>query len=382
VNIRIWVLVLISGPLVAGCTSARVRGTVPDISEQQLLSGEIIFGEHVDTADIPDPGLFELDDDMRAFVAEHVGRGSADRGRMRNLLSGMIETGLMSLDYSDTNTKTARQTFHDRVGNCMSFTSLFVALAREANLDVAFQTVEIPPIWYADSDLIIVNNHVNSVVKANFESRTVVDFNVTQLKGDYNTTEVSDDYALALYFNNVAMDALRAKKHVESFKLLKKSIETYPTIADSWANLGVIYSRNKQYDYAVKAYSVALDLEKNHRPALTNLAALYRNVGEAKLANYYSRKINRYQNRNPYYHYYHALNAYNKDDFATASKHLKRAFRIYSDEHKFYQLQGLIYERLGDTEMAVYSYGRARELATYSDAISIYERKIAFLNNK
>ena len=381
-NIRIWVLVLISAPLVAGCAAVRVRGTVPDISEQQLLSGEIIFGEHVDTADIPDPGLFELDDDMRAFVAEHVGRGSADRGRMRSLLSGMIKTGLMSLDYNDTKTKTARQTFHDRVGNCMSFTALFVALAREANLDVAFQTVDIPPIWYADSDLVIVNNHVNAVVKANFESRTIVDFNVTELKGDYNTTEVSDDYAHSLYFNNVAMDALRAKEHFKSFKLLKKSFEIYPSIADSWANLGVIYSRNKQYDYAIKAYSVALELEKNHRPALTNLAALYRNVGEPKLANYYSRKINRYQNRNPYYHYYHALNAYNKDDFDEASKHLKRAFRIFSEEHKFYQLQGLIYERLGDTEMAVYSYGRARDLAAFGDAISVYDRKIAFLTEQ
>ena len=109
---------------------------------------------------------------------------------------------------------------------------------------------------------------------------------------------------------------------------------------------------------------------------------MYRNVGEPKLANYYSRKINRYQNRNPYYHYYHALSAYNKDDIDAASKHLTRAFRIFSEEHKFYQLQGLIYERLGDTEMAVYSYNRARDLAAYSDAISVYDRKIAFLTDK
>ena len=121
----------------------------------------------------------------------------------------MVTSGLMSIDYDDSATKTALQTFHDRVGNCMSFTSLFVVLAREAGLQVTFQKVAVPPIWQADSDLIILNDHVNALVRQKFEKRVVVDFNATELKANYETEPVSDTYAQALYFNNIAMDALR-----------------------------------------------------------------------------------------------------------------------------------------------------------------------------
>ena len=368
--------------LAVACAGPGLRDAPVSIPEQALLSGEMLFGEPVETGSIPDPGMFELDDEMRAFVAEHVDGSRAGRERMRRLLSAMIESGLMSLDYDDAKTKTARQTFHDRVGNCMSFTALFVALAREADLEVTFQTVEVPPIWYADSDLIILNNHVNALVKQSFGSRVVVDFNVTELKGDYETHEVSDEYALALYYNNVAMDALRKGDLERSFRLLKKSIETYPDIAGNWANLGVIYSRSNEDDYAIAAYHKALDLDKSHRPSLTNLASIYQSRGDAERAEYYARQVRRYQDQNPYYHYYQALAAYNNGDLGTAEERLVRAIDLKDTEHKFYQLQGLIAERYGDRKAALESFEQALDLAVYSDARRIYDNKISLLSRK
>lgn len=368
--------------LAAACAGPAINRDAVAVAEKELLSGAVLFGTPIDTASIPDPGMFELDDEMRAFVAEHVDGSRAGRERMRRLLSAMIESGLMSLDYNDAKTKTARQTFHDRVGNCISFTALFVALAREADLDVTFQTVEVPPIWYADSDLVILNNHVNALIKQNFGSRVVVDFNVTDLKGDYATHEVSDEYALALYYNNVAMDALRKGDLERSFRLLKKSIETYPDIAGNWANLGVIYSRSNEDDYAIAAYMKALDLDDKHRPSLTNLASIYQGRGEYERADYFARQVRRYQDQNPYYHYYHALAAYNKGDLETAEQRLARAIELKDTEHKFFQLQGLIAERHGDRKMALESFEQALDLAVYSDARRVYDNKISLLTGK
>lgn len=375
-------LVLITAVLsAAACATSGPPVATAGIDETELLSGVAIFGAPVDTSHVSDPGIFEVDDDMRAFIAEHVIDGRASRDRMRRLLSGMVQSGLMSLDYNDATTKTARQTFHDQVGNCISFTSLFVALAREANLDVTFQTVEVPPIWYADSNLVILNNHVNARVKHNFDIEVVVDFNVTDLKGDYETHEVSDEYALALYYNNVAMDALRAGDHEKSFRLLKKSIETYPDIAANWANLGVIYSRSGRDNYAIEAHLKALDLDKDHRPSLTNLASLYQRMGEPETAETYRRRIRRYQDQNPYFHYSHALAAYNNGDLEGASERLGRAMRLKDSEHKFYQLQGLIAAQQGDADLALRSIKKARSLAVYSDAQRLYDTKIHMLTS-
>ena len=382
VNIMRGTLIAATASLAVACAGPGLRDAPVSVPEQALLSGELLFGEPVETGSIPDPGMFELDDEMRAFVADHVDGSRAGRERMRRLLSAMIESGLMSLDYDDAKTKTARQTFHDRVGNCMSFTALFVALAREADLQVTFQTVEVPPIWYADSDLIILNNHVNALVKQSFGSRVVVDFNVTELKGDYETHEVSDEYALALYYNNVAMDALRKGDLEKSFRLLKKSIETYPDIAGNWANLGVIYSRSNEDDYAIAAYHKALDLDGSHRPSLTNLASIYQKRGDSERAEYFARQVRRYQDQNPYYHYYHALAAYNNGDLEAAEERLARAIDLKDTEHKFYQLQGLIAERCGDRKAALESFEQALDLAVYSDARRIYDNKISLLGSK
>jgi len=382
VDIMRSIVVAATASLAVACAGPGLRGDAVAIPDEALLSGEILFGKAVETGSIADPGMFELDDAMRAFVARNVDGSNAARERMRRLLSAMIESGLMSLDYDDAKTKTARQTFHDRVGNCMSFTALFVALAREADLDVTFQTVEVPPIWYADSDLVILNNHVNALVKQNFGSRVVVDFNVTELKGEYDTHEVSDEYALALYFNNVAMDALRHGDLEQSFRLLKKSIETYPDIAGNWANLGVIYSRSNEDDYAIAAYHKALDLDKSHRPSLTNLASIYKSRGDGERAEYYARQVRRYQDQNPYYHYYHALAAYNNGDLEAAEERLARALDLKDTEHKFFQLQGLIAERHGDRNMALASFEQALDLAVYSDARRIYDNKISLLSGR
>ena len=379
INIIRTAAITATATLAVACAGPGTKDDRTSIPERELLSGAVLFGQPVDTDSLADPGMFELDDAMRAFVAEHVDGSRAGRERMRRLLSAMIESGLMSLDYDDAKTKTARQTFHDRVGNCMSFTALFVALAREANLDVRFQTVEVPPIWYADSDLVILNNHVNALVKQNFGSRVVVDFNVTELKGDYETREVSDEYALALYYNNVAMDALRKGELEESFRLLKKSIETYPDIAGNWANLGVIYSRSEHDDYAIAAYHKALELDRKHRPSLTNLASIYQGRGDGERAEYYARQVRRYQDQNPYFHYYHALAAYNNGDLDTAEERLERAIDLKDTEHKFFQLQGLIAERHGDRKMALESFEQALDLAVYSDARRMYDNKISLL---
>lgn len=385
-TIKRHIVLIIAILSAAACVTPRPPATNPGIDETELLSGTAIFGEAIDTSQVQDPDIFEVDDDMRAFIAEHVDNARASRERLRQLLTGMTQTGLMSLDYNDATTKTARQTFHDRVGNCISFTSLFVALAREADLEASFQTVEVPPIWYSDSDLVILNNHVNALVKHNFglgnRRRTVVDFNVTELKGDYDTGEVSDEYALALYYNNMAMDALRADDREESFRLLKKSIETYPDIAANWANLGVIYSRSDLDDYAIAAHLKALDLDKYHRPSLTNLASLYQGIGDPETAEIYRRQIRRYQDLNPYFHYSHALAAYNSGDLENASELLARAMDLKNSEHKFYQLQGLIAAQQGDTELALQSIKKARSLAVYSDARRMYENKIQLLSSR
>src|SRR6185295_7796993 len=98
------------------------------LSPEQVLSGAALPWSVSASPPLVTPEeAFGLDDEMREFVAPL--KGIQDSvARLTRLREAMQERGLFSIVYSGSSTRTARQTFHDRQGNCLSFTMLFVAL--------------------------------------------------------------------------------------------------------------------------------------------------------------------------------------------------------------------------------------------------------------
>ena len=92
--------------------------------------------------------------------------------------------------------------------------------------------------------------------------------------------------------------------------------------------------------------------------------------------------MRRYQEQNPYYHYYYAVAAYNSGDLDSAQRRLTRAIELKDNDHRFYRLQGLIAEHRGDRRVALESFEHALDLAVYSDARRMYDDKISLLNGR
>ncbi|MCH9695339.1 MAG: tetratricopeptide repeat protein [Gammaproteobacteria bacterium] len=376
-------ILLIACTWLAACAPFGVPA--PDYSVE-LLSGQVLFGEIVDVADIHSDEILTLNDEMRDYVASRVHGDPQARSRLRKLIRGMIDDGLLNLDYDPNLTYSAIETFENRRGNCLSFSILFAALAREADLDLTFQMVDIPPSFRADGDMIILNNHINVLVKGvrrdiNHVGRYVVDFNTAEYNGNYDTKRVSDDYAIALYYSNVAVESMQAGDSKMAFRYLKKGIETDPGIAGLWVNLGALYSRNKHYETAEKAYHQALAIQPSNKSALTNLASLLLFLGREDESRYYSRKVAYYRDRNPYYYYYKARAAYRDKEHEDALSFLANAVKLKSDEHQFYSLRGLVHYAINDYELAARDYEQARDTAQKAQLISGYESKLKALES-
>ena len=126
---------------------ASLRGTVvlfataafaaPALEDPALDEAELVSGRPLElAASAPPPtipssaAVFELDAEMREFVAPLLGIRDP-RQRLLALIEGLEQRGMFSLEYAET-TRTASATFHERQGNCLSFTLLFVGLARAA----------------------------------------------------------------------------------------------------------------------------------------------------------------------------------------------------------------------------------------------------------
>ena len=166
----------------------------------------------------------------------------------------------------------------------------------------------------------------------------------------------------------------------EAFRYLRKALALKPGNADLWANLGAFYSRNQQLLAAEQSYQQALQLKSNHTIAMSNLERLYRRQQQFELADYFAEKARFHRERNPYYLYYQARNAYEHGEYKSAKRQLKRAIWQYKDDHRFHFLMGLTDFRLGDFASSRDHFFEAFHLADNPSARGAYMRKLELMD--
>ncbi len=346
--------------LVATASPAAAAPRQPAFDETALVSGrglDLVSPATpvvVPTAD----EAFALDAEMHAFVAPLKAQRDS-RKRLLALIQAMEARGMLSLEYAEV-TRTARGTFHDRQGNCLSFTMLFVALARAVGLQASYQSVEVPPSWSYDGT-VVVASHVNTAVRTVGDGETIVDFNVRPYRSDTRSRRVSDSYALGLFYTNLGAEAMLRADYYAALIYLREAAAMHAEIAGIWVNLGVLYARHGKYEQAEAAYLRALEINGDEPSALTNLALVYQALGETELAAEYRERVQSYRERNPYYHFALATNAYQQQQFEEALTSLRKAVRLKPDEPEFYALRGEVQAALGESRDATNSFERARE---------------------
>ncbi|MFU8813940.1 MAG: tetratricopeptide repeat protein [Pseudomonadales bacterium] len=354
--------------MLTGCAAQPRIDTVEALDYPPwLLSGERLFERPiVIDEEVPDVAVQEASDVMRAYVERLVtSEGRLASRRFRQLLAGLSRDGFFRSTYSAHRTLTAAETFEARNGNCLSYTNMFIALAREAGLDAVYQVVDVPPSWDADAGFLIRYTHINVLIKnlhlgGRYDHSVNVDFNDVLPALDYPRREVSDEYAKALYFANQSVALLRAGQSRASFGHLRRAIETDPGNADLWINLGAFYATEGDFAASVEAYKVALQIDGNNKPALSGLARNYANAGDLQQAAFYREKVRNYRETNPFYHFAMAQAAFDAAEFERSLDYINAAIGLNRRTARFHLLKGLVEQKLGDYEAAESSFRRAR----------------------
>jgi tetratricopeptide (TPR) repeat protein len=347
-----------------------------------LLTGEVIFGEPVSTDEVPAVELLSVSDEMRAFIATEVGDVRVPALKFRRMFRGLSRDGYFNASYIADSTRTAAETFHHKSGNCLSYTSMFIALAREAGLDARYQIVQVPPNWDADSGYLIRYTHVNVVLKgftynASTGEEFSVDFNDVLPDPDYPRFEISDERASSLFYANQSVFHMRSGNMRPAFAYLKKAIDIAPENADLWINLGAFYAKQGAFEPALAAYEVALGLDPGNRGAISGLGRTHETLGNAAEAELYNDKVRRYRQRNPYYHFAIAQTEFDRARYAAALAAINTAIDLKYRNGRFHFLKGLTEYKLGDLESAQTSFRRADRFGNYRDLKQRYVDGVA-----
>ncbi|MEE8340223.1 MAG: tetratricopeptide repeat protein [Xanthomonadales bacterium] len=349
--------------ILSACAVQTQRATlIPALENQPLVEIEPV-------------DLLAVSASMQRFIRNYAPEDMARGRKAWNLAYAALDPILLNFDYDPSLTLTAADTFKQRTGNCLSFSNMFVALAREAGLNAWFQEVKLPPEWSNINETILVSMHVNAVVQDG-QSEYVVDVSGAKRAEWTRIRKLSDAEAAAQYYNNLGADALVKNDLPRAFAYFEKAIGIAPDTSYIWSNLGVVYNRNGQREDAKKIYLTALEINPAEAVALNNLHAIYLKEGDLFRAEKISSRVEKHRRKNPYYLHHLSSQALDEQRYGDAIELLKRAIKLNDAEYRFHITLARSLYLNGEKNAALQSLAQAKLLAPPDrelDTISLTE---------
>lgn len=180
--------------------------------------------------------------------------------------------------YDGDTTLTAAEAFDVRQGNCLTFTTLFVALARATGVDARLVSIERAHEFEEKGDLLVVTRHV--VVGYRYQSRThLIDFAATDDQPPMRWSFLEDAVGAAMIHTNRGVLDLRDGDLASALRHFEIATDLAPEWPDAWVDLGLARRRLGDLEGAHAAYARALEIDPAHAATLSNLAALYQFEG-------------------------------------------------------------------------------------------------------
>jgi tetratricopeptide (TPR) repeat protein len=326
-----------------------------------------------------DQDPIKLSPEMKQFLDKKVDRGLPQMERLQSLVAAVFRDAELNFKYS-ADSRTAIETFTTRSGNCLSFTLLFISMARYMNLDARFREVEVAPIFTKNGAFINLSQHLNAAVFIGRQAYAVDVFpgvNAIEIGGQI----VPDERGLAHFFNNKGVDELAKGNFRQAEAYFKKALDTDPTIVCVWINLGAGSSQTGHNADAERYYRKALELDPQNLAAMSNLATLFDQTGKTKEATRLQLKVKEFREKNPYHHFNLGQEAYQAGRYEEALEHYKRAIKLKSTDHNFYFAVSRVYAQMGQNDEVVSSLRLAEKYASDESNRLRYAQKLELLKN-
>lgn len=356
-------VVAVAALLLGGCMGIDIETNFVEDEEIHRL----ILDQNSDNYAEIDP--LYISDEVKQFIDAYIEPRDGEEERVDKLQDLLYGEDHLYVQYSDKKTHTAMEAFNEREGNCLSVMNLYIAMARYAGVDANFQTVDVQPSWNMRGDLLVLSQHINATGRFNARRRYVVDF-TPEIALQKLTSEVTTDQnARALYFNNLGVEAMISGQAEQALRYFKNSLFLDAELSIGWNNIGSAYSRLGNEQFAEYSYLMAFNRDETNATAINNLAKFYRKNGNQGLAAEYERAIQRFNNRNPYFHYMQGSLAFLDKDFEAARVSFRRAIRLKKQEPDFYIALALTYLELGDVEQAQAYNESAEKLLVQNEEI-------------
>jgi tetratricopeptide (TPR) repeat protein len=283
---------------------------------------------------LPTDALMAIPEALREQLRAQVRPQAMPNRQLEALADFLLDPQGLGLQYRHDATLSVAEAFERREGNCLTFTLMTVALARELGLQAYGQDADAVS-WHQQGGSIYRTQHVNAGVRIDGR-RFSIDLASNQVITREPPQPISDARLIAHYYSNRAAELLAQGRAHSALAHAQRAVQIDARHAAALSNTGVIRSRMDDPSGAESEYLAALAIEPRHPGALFNLAELYARNGKGSLARDAQERLQRELQRDPFHHFMLGLQREAAGDPQGAIAHLQRAVRLHRHDHRFH----------------------------------------------
>ncbi|MDA3304277.1 MULTISPECIES: tetratricopeptide repeat protein [Stenotrophomonas] len=337
----------------------------PAVAQERAATAAPVVAASPVAPTIPTPPqVFAIPPAMHDMLRTQViNRSYSREQRLQALVEMIFDRHGLDLQYDADATLTVSEIWQQRRANCLAFTLMFVALAREAGIQARVQEVGQVVSWYQDQaqGLVYSVGHVNAGV--GFADRfATVDLDRNVLYDRRGPLPISQARALAHFYNNRGAERMASGDLTGARAFFNTALAQDAGFAATWNNLGVLENRTGNTAAARRALETALRLDGRQDAALTNASALYRKLGMNVQAQALEQRLQSVQREDPFAQYMLGAEAERAGQLDQAIRHYRQAVRLYDTAYQFHFGLARAYFLAGQLKRADRELLRAQEL--------------------
>ena len=304
---------------------------------------------------------------LRQRLYDRVIKPHGARGpRLEALVHLIFDDDGLALRYESAATHTVAETYATGTANCLSFSLLFIALAREAGITARAQEIGQVLSWYQDQRTIYNFGHINVQIRVDGRSGTV-DLDSSVLMDRRGPTVISDARLFAHYYSNRGSELMGEDDYAASREYFDRALAMDASLPNIWNNLGVLEAREGDDDAAARDYGQALRIKRDHIASLSNMINLHRRRGDTAGADALLARLQSLRQVDPFHQFMLGRQAESQGDYGAAIRYYRRAVSLYPSAHQFHFGLARAYFLRGDNRMAERELMRARSLGPESE---------------
>ena len=272
-----WFTVVLTG-LLAGCSgiehSQDLKPVTPPFDSH-------LFSESLGVSAVTD--IFSLSEKQRHDFLEYFNHPSRQNIPAHQRVYDYLEAITTNFTYQGE-TFNASTALNESSGNCLSLAILTTALAKLVMVETGYQLVDSTPVFESHGSVIYKGLHVRTKLydpkwqpKEGFLTLRRPGLLVDYFPSDRDrfVSNISETEYTAMYYNNLAGEAISREDNSAAYWLLRKSLELMPDNASAINSMAIVYRRmgdvaksEEIYQYGIRYLPHSVSLLRNYRVLL------------------------------------------------------------------------------------------------------------------